>query len=88
MGLDIKVLSDTHEEIKIGEMIDDEDTPPIDVNIAGLEDAPPVAPGRVGGDFSEFDFEEEGDEEDNEDGEEGDEEFADFDDDSGDKGDE
>ncbi len=88
LGLDIKVLSDTHEEIKIGEMIDDEDTPPIDVNIAGLEDAPPVAPGRVGGDFSEFDFEEEGDEEDNEDGEEGDEEFADFDDDSGDKGDE
>ena len=38
LGLDIKVLSDTNEEIQIGEMIDDDDTTPIDVNMSGLED--------------------------------------------------
>jgi len=53
LGLDIKVLSDTKEEIKIGEMIDDEDAAPIDVNMSGIEDAPAAAAGA--GDFSEFD---------------------------------
>ena len=40
LGLDIKVLNETKEEIKIGEMIDDEDVAPMDVNMAGLEDTP------------------------------------------------
>ena len=44
LGLDIKVLSDTNEEIQIGEMIDDDDTTPIDVNMSGLEDVPDMAP--------------------------------------------
>ena len=39
LALDIKVLSDTREEIMIGED-DDEDITPMDVNIAGLEDTP------------------------------------------------
>ena len=39
LALDIKVLSDKREEISIGED-DDDDIVPIDVNIAGLEDAP------------------------------------------------
>ncbi len=39
LALDIKVLSDTREEIMIGED-DDDDITPMDVNIAGLEDTP------------------------------------------------
>ena len=40
LALDVKVLSDTKEEILIGEMVDDDDVAPVDVNIAGLEDVP------------------------------------------------
>ena len=53
LGLDIKVLSDTKEEIKIGEMVDDDDGAPLDVNIAGTEDDPGMMPG--GAEFTEFD---------------------------------
>ena len=53
LGLDIKVLSDTKEEIKIGEMVDDEDTVPLDVNISGTEDGPGGVPAES--DFTEFD---------------------------------
>ena len=56
LGLDIKVLSDTNEEIQIGEMIDDDDTTPIDVNMSGLEDVPGMAPMENDDRFSEFDF--------------------------------
>ncbi len=56
LGLDIKVLSDTNEEIQIGEMIDDDDTTPIDVNMSGLEDVPDMAPMENDDRFSEFDF--------------------------------
>ncbi len=55
LGLDIKVLSDTNEEIQIGEMIDDDDTTPIDVNMSGLEDVPDMAPMENDDRFSEFD---------------------------------
>ena len=55
LALDIKVLSDTREEIIIGED-DDDDIVPLDVNISGLEDAPPMAPAaeEAGEDFEEF----------------------------------
>ena len=55
LALDIKVLSDTREEIIIGED-DDDDIVPLDVNISGLEDAPPMAPAaeETGEDFEEF----------------------------------
>jgi hypothetical protein len=43
LALDIKVLSDTRDEIFINED-DDDDVAPIDVNLAGLEDAPAFAP--------------------------------------------
>ena len=56
LGLDIKVLSDINEEIQIGEMIDDDDTTPIDVNMSGLEDVPDMAPMENDDRFSEFDF--------------------------------
>ena len=56
LGLDIKVLSDTNEEIQIGEMIDDDDTTPIDVNMSGLEDVPDMAQMENDDRFSEFDF--------------------------------
>ena len=56
LGLDIKVLSDTNEEIQIGEMIDDDDTTPIDVSMSGLEDVPDMAPMENDDRFSEFDF--------------------------------
>ena len=56
LGLDIKVLSDTNEEIQIGEMIDDDDGTPIDVNMSGLEDVPDMAPMENDDRFSEFDF--------------------------------
>ncbi len=56
LGLDIKVLSDTNEEIQIGEMIDDDDGAPIDVNMSGLEDVPDMAPMENDDRFSEFDF--------------------------------
>jgi len=39
LALDIKVLSDTREEIMIGED-DDDEAVPMDVNLSGLEDAP------------------------------------------------
>ena len=55
LALDIKVLTDTREEILIGED-DDEDTSPIDVNIAGLEDTPSFAPlGEEEDDLEDFD---------------------------------
>jgi DNA-directed RNA polymerase subunit beta len=58
LALDIKVLSDTREEILIGE--DDDDIVPLDVNIAGTEDAaqilPPAAEDEADFDsFEEFD---------------------------------
>ena len=62
LGLDIKVLSDTKEEIKIGEMVDDDDGAPLDVNIAGTEDDPGMMPG--GAEFTEFDDFDFGDEDD------------------------
>jgi len=43
LALDIKVLSDTREEIIIGED-DDEDVVPMDVNISGTEDVPLSVP--------------------------------------------
>ena len=74
LGLDIKVLSDTNEEIKIGEMIDDDDGTPIDVNMNGLEDVPDMTPMESDDRFSEFDFNE--DEEDSD----SDADFSEFDD--------
>ncbi len=74
LGLDIKVLSDTNEEIKIGEMIDDDDGAPIDVNMNGLEDVPDMTPMESDDRFSEFDFNE--DEEDSD----SDADFSEFDD--------
>ena len=57
LGLDIKVLNETKEEIKIGEMIDDEDVAPMDVNMAGLEDTPDqYANDSDFAEFDEFDF--------------------------------
>ena len=60
LALDIKVLSDTREEIFIGED-DDDDMMPLDVNIAGPEDMPAIMPeaeGDLDEDFEEFeDFE-------------------------------
>ena len=57
LGLDIKVLNETKEEIKIGEMIDDEDVAPMDVNMAGLEDTQDqYANDSDFAEFDEFDF--------------------------------
>jgi len=53
LGLDIKVLSDTREVIEIGESIDDDEPTIMDVNIAGIEDAPPMV--HEPGAFAEFD---------------------------------
>ncbi len=53
LGLDIKVLSEDKEEIKIGELIEDDEPAPMDVNISGMEDAPAAPAGE--GDFAEFD---------------------------------
>ena len=65
LALDIKVLSDTREEIIIGEDDDDDDDiVPLDVNISGIEDAPPIVPAAeaAGEEFDEFDeFDEFGD---------------------------
>jgi len=82
LGLDVKVLNDTHEEIQIGELADDEDRPSLDLNIAGTEDAPPVTPGVSFADFAEFDLEEDDDEDEEGDVEDdigGSGEFSDFD---------
>jgi DNA-directed RNA polymerase subunit beta len=91
LGLDVKVLNDTHQEIQIGELADDDDRPSLDLNIAGTEDAPPVTPGVSFADFAKFDFDEE-DDEDDEDGEggadddlAGSDEFSDFGDDGDDE---
>jgi len=58
LALDIKVLSDTRDEIFINED-DDDDVVPIDVNLAGLEDVPAFVPLSGEGDdledFDEFD---------------------------------
>ena len=61
LALDIKVLSDTREEIFIGED-DDDDMVPLDVNIAGTEDMPRELPASQGDldedfddDFGDFD---------------------------------
>ena len=57
LALDIKVLSDTREEIIIGE--DDDDIVPLDINISGIEDAPPIEPVmEVAGDEFEDEFDE------------------------------
>ncbi|MDD3920660.1 MAG: hypothetical protein PHO41_05795, partial [Eubacteriales bacterium] len=53
LALDIKVLSDTHEVIEIGESVDEDEPSVLDVNIAGTEDAPVAPPPAA--DFSEFD---------------------------------
>ena len=53
LALDMKVLSDTREIIEIGETADEEEPSIMDVNIAGMEDAPPILP--PSGEFSEFD---------------------------------
>jgi len=55
LALDIKVLSDTREEIAISED-DDEDTVQLDVNLSGDEDTPSVMPAiMVDDEFDEFD---------------------------------
>ena len=55
LALDIKVLSDTRDEIFINED-DDDDVVPIDVNLAGLEDVPAFAPiGDEEDDLEDFD---------------------------------
>ena len=55
LALDIKVLSDTRDEIFINED-EDEEAVPIDVNIAGLEDVPAFAPlGEEEDDLEDFD---------------------------------
>ena len=61
LALDVRVLSETREEIFIGED-DDDDIMPLDVNISGTEDMPaPVQPvpvdyeGEFEDDFDEFD---------------------------------
>ena len=77
LGLDIKVLSDTNEEIQIGEMIDDDDGTPIDVNMSGLEDVPDMVPMENDDRFSEFDFNEDDEDEDDD---SGDADFSEFDD--------
>ena len=72
LGLDIKVLAENKEEIKISEVYDeDEDTAPLDVRIDGMEDDT-----RERDDFNMFD-----DDEDDEDDEDFDDDFDDFDDD-------
>jgi DNA-directed RNA polymerase subunit beta len=72
LALDVKVLSDTREEIIIGED-DDDEAAPLDVNISGNEDnAGPavIHRGEEEGDLDEFDefddFEEEDEEEEDE----------------------
>ncbi len=82
LGLDVKVLNDTHEEIQIGELADDDERPGLDLNIAGTEDAPPVTPGVSFADFAEFDLDEDDDEDEEDDvGDDigGSGEFSDFD---------
>ncbi len=54
LALDMKVLSDTREILEIGESTDEDEPSVIDVNIAGMEDAPPILP-PTGEEFSEFD---------------------------------
>ena len=54
LALDIKVLSDTREEIIIGED-DDDDIVPMDINIAGIEGAPPVPQPLEAGEESDLD---------------------------------
>ncbi|MEL7610817.1 MAG: DNA-directed RNA polymerase subunit beta [Bacillota bacterium] len=67
LGLNIKVLSDTKDEIQIGEMIDEDEIMPINVNIAGTEDAPSMLPADSE-EFMEFDdFDDLDDDEDDED---------------------
>ena len=52
LALDVKVLSETREEIIIGED-DDEDTPSLDVNISGTEDMPAIAIPETDEDYDE-----------------------------------
>ena len=76
LGLDIKVLAENKEEIKISEVYeDDEDTAPLDVRIDGMEDDTREREA----DFGMFDEDE--DEED----EDFDDDFDDFGDDFGDE---
>ncbi|NCB30706.1 MAG: DNA-directed RNA polymerase subunit beta, partial [Clostridia bacterium] len=64
LGLDIKVLSDTKEEIKIGELVEEDENTPLDVNITGTEDAPGGVPrGSEFTEFDDFDFPEDEEEE-------------------------
>ena len=62
LGLDIKVLSDTKEEIRIGDLSEEDEAAPLDVNIAGTEDTPGGMPrGAEFTEFDDFDFSEEED---------------------------
>ena len=54
LGLNMKVLSDTKDEIQIGELVDEDEILPINVNIAGTEDAPAMLPADSE-EFMEFD---------------------------------
>ena len=71
LGLDIKVLSENKEEIKISEVYDDDDIAPLDVRIDGNEDEP--ARDKA----NEFGLFDEEDEDEDEDFEDGDDEFGD-----------
>ena len=53
LSLDIKVLSDSKEEIEIGESVDEDESITIGVNMEGVEDIPSVLPLK-GKEFSEF----------------------------------
>ena len=73
LGLDIKVLAENKEEIKISEVYeDDEDTAPLDVRIDGREDD-----AKNGDNFGLFDGEEDEEDEDDEFGDEFDDDFDD-----------
>ena len=66
--LDIKVLSDTREEIEIGEMVDMDDGMQLNINISGQEDGPDMRPAPMADDFSEFDeFDDDDDDDDDDD---------------------
>ena len=66
--MDIKVLSDTREEIEIGEMVDMDDGMQLNINISGQEDGPDMRPAPMADDFSEFDeFDDDDDDDDDDD---------------------
>ena len=58
LGLDVKVLSDTREEIIIGEDDDEEEAAPLGLNMSGFEDVPDVpevSEGEEEDEFADFD---------------------------------